>query len=80
MGVAVLRKLLSRPKHRQVTACCRRINCIVEPEENIDGKNKQATILGYSVDGVDDSCPRIGRGGVNLSYGHGNMSKNVISA
>jgi len=80
MGLAVLPKLPSRPKHRQVTACRRRINCIGEPEENIDGKNKQATVLGYSVDGVDDSCPGIGRGGINLSYGHGNMSKNLISA
>ena len=80
MGLAVLRKLLSRPKHRQVTACRRRINCVGEPEENIDGKNKQGSVWGYGVDRVDDSCPGIGRGGVNLSYGHVNMSKNLISA
>jgi hypothetical protein len=67
MVLAVFHKLLSRPKHRQVTACRRRINCIAEPEENIDGKNKQATVLGYGVDGVDDSCPGIARGGINVS-------------
>jgi hypothetical protein len=81
MGLAVFRKLLSRPKHRQVTACRRRINCIGEPEENIDGKNKQATVLGYSADGVDDGLRGIVSGGkINLSYGRGNMLKNPTLA
>ena len=67
MGLAVFHKLLSRPKHRQVKACRRRINCIAEPEEDIDGKNKQASVWGYIVDGTDDSRPGIGRGGINVS-------------
>jgi hypothetical protein len=77
VGVSGPRKLLSWPKNLQTMTCHLRIDRLSEPEEKIDGKNKEAMRV-YSAEGGSNGWRWILHGGrINRSYRHGAVAQGV---